>query len=403
MKQRLPLILNLSLVSGLVIIGFSIIAPVLPQYALSFSISMALTGWAISSFALARMAMDIPAGFLADLFGRKWIMVIGLVFICFSSILSGIAESYLLLILGRVIQGIGSALYITAATTWVAQISTGEYRGRFMSLYSGIIFAATSFGPAIGGYSAIHFGLNAPFFAYGGFAVLGLLATIPLKEMSEYNHVSRSMVRIKDVPSVFTNGSFLLVNFSVLALFFLRSGVRSTLIPLYASLNLNLSEDQIGVLMTVAAVVTSVLTYPSGWLSDRIGRRWPIISCLFFSALSVVLIPSQTSFDGLVPIMVLYGFATGLQGSIAAWPADVAPKDKLGTAMGVYRVIGDIGMFLGPITVTYIADYTGRLIVTFIPFLIPAILAIIAGILMIWAKDPAAKKKNIIIKQSIEL
>jgi MFS family permease len=184
------------------------------------------------------------------------------------------------------------------------------------------------------------------------------------------------------------------VNFSVLALFFLRSGVRSTLIPLFASLNLGMSEDQIGILLTVAAVVTSVLTFPSGWLSDRVGRKWPIMSCLFLSALAVVLIPSQTSMGGLIPIMALYGFATGLQGSIAAWPADVAPADKLGTAMGVYRVIGDIGMFLGPITVSYIADYTGHFTVTFMPFLIPALLAFLAGIVIIWAKDPTASKKR---------
>ena len=90
MKQRLPIILNLSLVSGLVILGFSIIAPVLPQYALSFSISVALTGWAISSFALARMIVDIPAGFLADHFGSKRIMVVGLVFILDFPFLTGI-------------------------------------------------------------------------------------------------------------------------------------------------------------------------------------------------------------------------------------------------------------------------------------------------------------------------
>jgi MFS-type transporter involved in bile tolerance (Atg22 family) len=62
--------------------------------------------------------------------------------------------------------------------------------------------------------------------------------------------------------------------------------------------------------------------------------------------------------------------------------------------MGVYRVIGDIGMFLGPITVSYVADYTGHLTITFTPFLIPALLAFIVGLLMIWAKDPAARKKT---------
>ena len=90
--------------------------------------------------------------------------------------------------------------------------------------------------------------------------------------------------------------------------------------------------------------------------------------------------------------MAFYGLATGLQGSIAAWPADVAPKGRLGTSMGVYRVMGDIGMFLGPITASYIADYTGDLTITFMPFLAPALLSFLVGVLVIKAKDPAAKR-----------
>ncbi|MFC1961857.1 MFS transporter [Chloroflexota bacterium] len=392
MKQQLLVILNLSLVSGLVILGFNIISPVLPQYALSFSIPVALTGWAISAFAFARLIMDVPAGLLADRFGRKRNMVFGLVLIISSSIVSGMANSYFWLIVGRIIQGIGSAFYVTSATTWVAQVSTGEYRGRYMSLYSGIIFAGTSFGPVIGGYSAVHFGLHAPFFVYGLFALLGLIATYPLKETADTTQTARSKMRLKDFYSVISNGSFLLVNCSVLAFFFLRAGVRSTLVPLYASLNLGLSEDDIGILLTVAGVVTSLCVFPAGWFSDKIGRKKPIMGCLFLSGIAVLLMPSSQSFVSLFWIMAFYGLATGLQGSIAAWPADIAPKDKLGTSMGVYRVIGDIGMVLGPVTISYVADYTGDLGVTFVPFLIPCLLAFLVGILMIWAKDPTAKK-----------
>jgi MFS family permease len=392
MKRRLLVILNLSLVSSFVILGISIISPVLPQYALSFSIPVALVGWAISAFALARVVIDIPAGFLADHFGRKRNMVLGLILIILSSIAAGTANNYVWLISARVVEGIGSALYITSATTWVAQVTAGESRGRYMSLYSGLIFAGTAFGPTIGGYSAVHFGLRAPFFAYAVFALIGLIATLPLKEIADSSQPARSKLRMKDVPSVLLNGPFLLVNCSVLALFFLRAGVRSTLVPLYASLNLGLSEDKIGILLTVAAVVTSLCTFPSGWLSDRVGRKKPIMACLFLSGIAVLLIPLQESLAGLMGIMAFYGFATGLQGSIAAWPADVAPKDKLGTSMGAYRVMGDIGMVLGPITVTYVADYTGHLTVTFMPFLVPAILCFVVGVLMIWAKDPAAKK-----------
>jgi MFS family permease len=336
--------------------------------------------------------MDIPAGFLADRFGRKRNMMFGLILIILSSIAAGTANNYGWLILARIVQGIGSALYVTSATTWVAQVAAGESRGRYMSLYSGLIFAGASFGPTIGGYTAVHFGLRAPFFAYAVFAFIGIMATLPLKETADSAQTTQSKMRIKDVPSVLLNGPFLLVNCSVLALFFLRAGLRSTLVPLYASLNLGLSEDKIGILLTVAAVATSLCTFPSGVLSDKVGRKKPIMACLFLSGIAALLIPSQASLNNLIGIMAFYGLATGLQGSIAAWPADVAPKDKLGTSMGVYRVMGDIGMVLGPITVSYVADYTGHLTVTFAPFLIPALLCFVVGVLMIWARDPAAKK-----------
>jgi DHA1 family multidrug resistance protein-like MFS transporter len=393
MKQRLTVILNLSLVSGFVMLGITVISPVLPQYALSFSIPVALVGWAMSAFALARLVMDVPAGLLADRFGRKRIMVSGLLLIILSSIAAGTASSYGWLILARIVGGIGSALYMTSATIWVAQASAGNSRGRYMSLYTGLVFAGTAFGPTIGGYSAARFGLSAPFFAYAVFGLAGLIATLPLKEPADSSQTGRSKMRVKDIVSILSNGSFMLVNCAVLALFFLRTGVRGTLVPLYASLNLGLSEDRIGLLLTVAAVGTAISTFPSGWLSDRVGRKIPMMACLFLSGITALLIPLQESSAGLMVMMAFYGLATGLQGSIAAWPADVAPKGRLGTSMGVYRVMGDIGMVLGPITASYVADYTGNSMVTFTPFLAPALLTFVMGLLVIKAKDPAARRQ----------
>jgi MFS family permease len=388
MKQRLPLVLNLSLVSGLVILGVSIISPILPQYALSFNVSVSVTGWAISAFALARLVTDVPAGFLADRFGRKGIMLVGLVLIAVSSIVAGTASTFGWLLVGRVIEGLGSAMYITSATTWVAQLTAGEHRGKLMSIYSGVIITGTSFGPTIGGYSAVHFGLNSPFFVYAGVAILGIIATIPLKEPPRPAE-RRHDVSLRDVPSVMKDVQFLLVNLSVLALFFLRAGFRSTLVPLFAALKLGMSEDRIGLMLTVAAVLTALVAFPAGWLSDKIGRKPPIVACLFLSAVAVLLVPLQTSEGGMIGVMAFFGLAAGLQGSIAAWPADVAPRDKLGTSMGVYRVVGDIGMVIGPVAVTYVAGSTG---VTLVPFLVPAAVVFVVGVMLFWARDPAAER-----------
>jgi DHA1 family multidrug resistance protein-like MFS transporter len=393
MRQRLPVILNLAVVSGLVILGVSIISPVLPQYALSFNIPVSLTGWAVSAFAMARMVTDVPAGVLADRYGRKGNMLIGLFLIVGASIVAGTARSYGWLIFGRIVEGLGSAMYITSTTTWVAQISSGEHRGRIMALYSGIIMAGTSFGPSIGGFAAAHFGLNAPFFVYAGVVALGIVATVPLKEPPrETGGPDRPDVSLRDVPAVLANVPFLMVCGSVLVTFFLRAGVRSTLVPLYASLNLGMSEDKIGLMLTAAAVVTTLLAYPSGWLSDKVGRKIPILACLLLSSAAIMLIPFQTGAGGLTGALAFYGLATGLQGSIAAWPADVADKDKLGTSMGVYRVMGDVGMVIGPISVSYVTQYTGHGLVTYAPFLVPAALAIVVGIMLLWAPDPARQR-----------
>jgi MFS family permease len=279
---------------------------------------------------------------------------------------------------------------MTAGITWVAQVTAGKARGRYMSMYTGLVLAGTAFGPTIGGYTAARFGLNAPFFAWAALGIGGLIATIPLKEPADS---SQAAIHVEDVLSVLKNRPFMLVNCAVLALFFLRIGVRSTLVPLYASLNLGLSEERIGILLTVAAVATVACTFPAGWLSDRVGRKRPVMACLFLSGIAALLIPWQGDLPGLMGIMAFYGLATGIQGSMAAWPADVAPKGKLGTSMGIYRVMADIGMFLGPITVTYITAYTGGQTVTFLPFLAPALLVFVVGVLMIWARDPARRRR----------
>jgi hypothetical protein len=59
--------------------------------------------------------------------------------------------------------------------------------------------------------------------------------------------------------------------------------------------------------------------------------------------------------------------------------------------MAVYRFIGDLGFFLGPITVTYASDYFNPNLITFQPFLIPFIVIMVAGIIITKADDPSRR------------
>ena len=393
MNRELWTVINLSVVTCLMFLGSTIIGPILPQYALGFDISIALSGWAVSAFSLARVVTDLPAGLLADRAGKRPVMVGGLICVALSSVLAAFAGSYDVFLLARGMQGFGTALYGTSAMAWVARVAAGPSRGKVMSAYTGLVFLGISFGPAVGGLVAAAYGLSAPFWLYAALAGAGIFAMIPLKESSDpHTHsaklVGRAATQIREMLS---DRSFVLISIAVFAMFFLNAGFLSTLVPLYAALNLSLPEDQIGLILVLATIGTAITVLPSGWLSDRIGRKLPNMSCLFVSAATLVLVPLQGSFLSLAIVMLGYGLASGLRGSIGAWPADLSPPERLEMTMGIYRVFGDIGMVVGPVFVTYVANWLNPDAITSAPFLLSAILALFAGIALLGARDPTAK------------
>ena len=126
----------LSIAAFMVMTGVSIISPILPAYAASFGIPYALIGIIISSFAIARTFLDIPAGVVAYRLGMKKFMAIGLLLIAASSFVAGYAPTYETLLVARILEGAGSAIYTTVSMTLVAVVSPPERRGATLSFLS---------------------------------------------------------------------------------------------------------------------------------------------------------------------------------------------------------------------------------------------------------------------------
>ncbi|MHA2160737.1 MAG: MFS transporter, partial [Candidatus Thorarchaeota archaeon] len=92
-------VLNLSLVTFLVLLGLSMVSPILPTYAENFQVSYTLVGFVVSSFAVTRMVLDMPAGLLSRRFDKKKIMISGLVLLSASSVVAGLAPNYITLVI----------------------------------------------------------------------------------------------------------------------------------------------------------------------------------------------------------------------------------------------------------------------------------------------------------------
>ncbi len=398
-------VLNLSLVTFLILLGLSMVSPILPTYAESFQVSYTLVGFVVSSFAVTRMILDMPTGLLSRRVEKRRIMITGLILLSTSSVIAGLAPNYITLVIARMIEGAGSALYVTTATVFLAQISGEEKRGQWMSLYMGMLLFGAIFGPTFGGILADVYDIRAPFFAYAIITGLAVIPTVALPKLANSgNETAPLRLReiTRDMREVLSNPSFLIVTFAVFTMFFLRTGVRSTLTPLFAANNLGLDSAEIGLILTIGGITTAITITPMGSISDRIGRKIPLALCLVLTAGITLAIPFSTDIVTLGLAVGIYGLVIGLQGPSAAYVTDVSPQDKLEISMGLYRMISDFGFVMGPLLLGFLADITATPVegashsglIGIFPFVVASFILIIAFFVLLKADDPARERVN---------
>jgi len=356
----------------IIMLGIGIVGPVTPLYAQSFGVGAAMVGSLITSFGLARIVMNIPAGTLSERFGRRPLLILGPLVTALAALLTGLAGHFEQLILFRFIQGIGSSAQTTAAMTVMADITDREGRGRGMSFYQGSLLLGSGLGPAVGGLIAERFGYRAPFFLYGALAACAALwALLRVPETRGYQGVAgtgavrraeagRSAGRV--LWEHITDLDFVLISLVTLAIFFTRTGSRSTVLPLFGYNRLELSPGQLGLTFTLIAVFNLLTINWSGLLSDKYGRKAVIVPAAVLSGVSLLVFPYCRSFAAFLMSGALMGVGTGMAGPApAAYVADLARPGSYGLTMGIYRTFGDIGVSVGPVLLGWITDRFGYL------------------------------------------
>lgn len=382
----------------LVMIGISIIVPALPQYGLSLGATPFLAGVLVGALPTARVLLDLPAGAFGDKFGNRRMMRTGLAIIALTSAFAVIAFNYWVLLGVRFAEGVGSAFYVTSSLAALAKRVPPERRGRYMGLYVNALLIGQVVGPVIGGFVVLGWGIRAPFAAYALLACVGMmLITFGLEPEAEATTDGR--VDMPAVRRLLKDRSYLIVTSGTMAAFFVRAGLITTVIPLFIAFNWGVPSDlaitYTGVLVTTNALAQLLTLYPSGLLADRFGRKIPFVTSLVLAGLVAPFLFLARDLASAIPVMFLYGLALGLHGPLVAWTTDLTPKEIMGTSMGLYRTIGDLGFLLGPVILAAVLDVTlanGR--VTILPFLVAAAWVTTAGLLMLFARDPIAERKR---------
>jgi MFS family permease len=123
----------------------------IPAIARQFDVPSTDLQWVVSGYMLSIGALMVTAGRLADIFGRRRIIVIGLVLFGLLSVLCGVAPNETWLIVARVVHGMGAAAIFPVTIAVVSATFTGARQGRAIGVVLGFAAIGTALGPFVGG------------------------------------------------------------------------------------------------------------------------------------------------------------------------------------------------------------------------------------------------------------
>jgi DHA1 family tetracycline resistance protein-like MFS transporter len=309
-------------------VGYGMVAPTLPFMAQKVGAHEGRIGFLVGVYAAVGLFAAIPLGALANRFGRRSLVILGLACLTVASIGFTMAPTYLWLVVARVVQGLGASGVWVGTLTLAADLSPDETMGRSLSWITGAWSLGFILGPAFGGIGT----LRTPFLLYAGLSALTLVVVVVgLPEIGR----GGPRATFGGILRIFRRSQVLSSGIATFALAFFYGAVEAFLPLLLAGGSAAAaaaaaggsaaaaeaapaaSRAAIGLLFSVAGLPSVLLPGIAGRLADRHGDvRLIVAGFVFAAALSLTFLP----LFGLVPSLVLF-FLLGCVEVIVYTPA----------------------------------------------------------------------------------
>ncbi|MBI3217088.1 MAG: MFS transporter [Mycobacterium sp.] len=358
-KPRLPSeVWVLVTANAVVALGYGVVAPVLPQYARHFGVSISAATFVITAFAVMRLVGAPPAGILVQRVGERRVYIGGLLIVALSTGACAFAQTYWQLLLFRSLGGLGSAMFTVSSLGLMIRISPPDARGRVAGLFSSGFLVGSVGGPVLGSVT-VGLGLSAPFMIYGVTLLVAAAVVFFSLRRSPIGAVELSTEPPVSVRTVLRNRAYRAALFSNFATGWSAFGLRVALVPIFVVEVLDRGAGIAGLALATFAIGNVSAVIPSGYLSDRMGRRKLLIVGLTVSALTTALVGLTTS----LPVFLAAAYVTGAATGIFVSPQQAAVADIVGnkarggTAVATFQMMSDFGAILGSLAVGQIAQH----------------------------------------------
>lgn len=328
-------------------LGLFMVMPVLAIVAVDLvDFSPLMLGLVIGGYGLTQALLQIPMGILSDKFGRKPIIVAGLTVFAIGSIIAALADSMVMLLVGRILQGMGAIA--GAVMALAADSSRPEQRTKVMAIIGISIgmsfYIAILLGPAI----ANDWGLAGVFWATSMMAIVAILLVVFVVPVPTHNAPSHETIpQADELKSLVFHPQLLTLNVSVALLHMLITVLFINIPQLFVLYGFNLDSHWTlyGPVFGVSILSLVVLM--------RMSHKVVNTRIVQFSIALLMLACVGLGFfaTGLWPVLIFVTlFFSGFNYLEARFPALVsiiAPAGSRGSAMGIYASFQFFGAFLG--------------------------------------------------------
>ncbi len=349
--QEIRATLSLASLFALRMLGLFLILPVFAVHAqhMEGGGNHLLVGIALGAYGLTQGVLQIPAGMAADRYGRKRIIVLGLVLFAIGSFVAAAASHDIYLtILGRAIQGTGA---ISAAVmALAADLTREQHRTKAMAAIGGsigITFAVSlTLAPAL--YRLI--GMGGIFAVTGLLALAGIWATLGLVPPEPREHLDLSRrVEPATLGSVLRDRALLRLNFGIFALHSMQMAI-FIVIPLALVKYAGVPVGEHWKIYLPVVLCSFLLMLPPIIWAEKGGKIKPV----FLGSIGLMFLVQAAGFwwrESLSSLVViLFGFFLAfniLEAMLPSLISRIAPVSARGTAIGVYNTTQALGLFAG--------------------------------------------------------
>lgn len=375
------------------IASFGIVIPILPSYLESINQGGMAAGLMIAIFAAAQFVFSPIAGKWADQYGRRKMIIYGLLGLTISMFVFYASDSIWVLYLSRVIGGVGAAMLIPAIFAYIADITTFDQRAKGTSLVSAAMSLGIVVGPGIGGFLA-DYGLKLPFLvsalvslAAVLFSVIWLkehdaedanpaLAATLTEEESMFTKIGRSTKMPYFIPLVIT----LVMSFGLLAY--------ESVVGLYLDNQFDSTAKDIAFMITATGVVSVIVQL---FIVDRIVRRYGevaiLVTFLGVAAFGFLMSLFAGSFVMFFVVSLVIFMATSILRPVLNTLISKMADGEVGFAMGMNNAYMSIGNVIGPLLAGVLYDIN-----IIYPFILGLIMLMVTMFITVaWQRSRAAK------------